>query len=189
MVLGDEDVAEKGVVIGLSPSPTNDNNSNSTSRIIIDNSFYLFDDLPLETTYYVRGYTKTEKGKIKYTEEKIFTTECLEIDSIIPRNVTSATTQIIIYGRGFSSTAMDNTITFEDCLSSGSTVVKTPSGATSTSLTVNVTGVFANSTCGSSYVKVDKTGDACGPHTGISILKKSGNTYLYSDSGVLQVGL
>jgi hypothetical protein len=182
-----DDVAEKGVVIGLTSSPTKDNNNNSASVITTADDIYVFNELQLSTTYFVRGYTQSKKGVIKYSNELSFTTKCIEIDSIVPSHVTSATTQIIIYGRNFSSTAIDNIITIEgDCVN-GTTVTKGPSLATATTLTVDVTNVFIAST-GDVFVSVDKTGDAC--TAGGSILSKiitiSPTHHTYEYSGKIQ---
>ena len=175
-----DDVAEKGVVIGLTPEPTIDNNNNSTAQIVNVADNYLFNELALETTYYLRAYTKSKKGKIKYSDERTFQTFCLEIDSITPKIITGSTAELKIYGRNFSSNAMDNTITLDsDC--SSSDIIVGPSSATSTMLTIDLSIVSLPSSNCSLSVYVQKGGtDVCSGYNGGIISELSGSAYIYS---------
>lgn len=186
-----DDVVERGVVISDIPGVTVDNNKNSTANIIqVDDYIYVFNDLPLNTNYYLKGYTKSKKGVIKYSNERIFATECLEIDSIVPGILSNASTQISIYGRNFGSSNSDNTVTFQgDCVIGGK-VSKSTSTASSTLLTVDVTNLFYSSSC-NVYVSVDNASDTCTKGGGIlsKIDKTSSAGYSFSYSDILKLNL
>lgn len=177
-----DDVADRGVVISLSSGATFDNNMNSVAKISLIDNYYIFNDLKLDTTYYIKGYTKSKKGIVKYSNEMPLKTECLQIDSIAPVNLVQTTTQITIYGKNFSNNLSDNTVTFKgDCIN-GSIISLTPTSGTSNSLVINVSGMFKTGSC-DFYVFVDKPGDDC--DAGGSILSKidkssSGYTFHYT---------
>ena len=113
---GSDPVLDCGVILASSSGATIDNALQKVSLGQISttptNAFFTtFSHLPLNTTYYLKGYVKDDKG-YTYSNEQIQTTHCMTVDSIIPKTTITSSTNFVIWGKNFGTTATNLSVTF-----------------------------------------------------------------------------
>ena len=147
---GSDPVLDCGVILASSSGATIDNALQKVSLGQISttptNAFFTtFAHLPLNTTYYLKGYVKDDKG-YTYSNEQIQTTHCMTVDSIIPKTTITSSTNFVIWGKNFGTVASNIVVTFGN---DQGTVFQT---ATPTSINNN----FLNVNIPSGFVSGDK---------------------------------
>ena len=116
---GTDPVLDCGVLIGTTSGVTIDNAAQkisfgAISSVSVNNAFNAtFKHRNLDSTYYTKAYIKDDKG-YTYSNEFTVTTACMTVDSIIPKTTVTSSTNLVIWGRNFGTTASNIVVTFQN---------------------------------------------------------------------------
>ena len=113
---GSDPVLDCGVILSNTSGVTIDNALQKISLGQINtnssNAFYTsFHHLNLNSSYYLRGYVKDDKG-YTYSNELNTNTGCMTVDSIFPKSTITSSKNFVIYGKNFGTVTNNIIVTF-----------------------------------------------------------------------------
>ena len=158
---GSDPVLDCGVILSTISGATIDNALQKVSIGQINTSSSdefssSFNYLNLNTTYYLKGYIKDDKG-YTYSNELSATTHCMTVDSIYPKTTINNGSNFAIYGKNFGTVSSNIVVTVYNKQDSFSTPL-TPSFIAPNVLNVTIPSGFTPNDIVSFDVKRTDTG-------------------------------